>query len=918
MKHQSPSTTSCQFPTGVNPGDPTATPVEEKTVTPEPTREGLLKEKHENRFAGNSVLKKLSEFELVGKAQAAPVSDEDDTKLPEAESSENQDEPSPGVDKHISADDDSAAQPKDQASGKASTVSDEEQTAESKIESIAALDALDQGSGGDIPGHGYQPSSISAEAGLWTGAAVASIPIDVLPGPNGHAPDLTLGYSSNVIEDIYFKEDDPTRRESWLVTQASPYGYGWNLSGIPEIRRVPDAPVWDTDPNDEFGYQLSLGGKSIRLIEPKLDTNYSGAGTRVLYQTYPQSFIYVARTRVGPQAKCNYREQFDEDRWEIIASDGTHYEFGGKDNTKLNAGSCTVANPDDLNAVQMMPFHSNHTVLPGVWKVTRITDTTGNVMRYRYIKEEEVNPYRVSVDYDAAVTLSEITYGGSNESTHRSKIEVIQQTQVRDDCVIHIPPNGPWNCGVSPNGFIGYRSEYLIDRIQVRFKNRNDVWETVRAYNLGYTIHERTQGGNYYERALLTSVTVADEDLSIAAKELPPYTMAYNTAPTRINWLPLSSFKNGYGADVQFTYKTTEVNVSCMNEQGNDLKNHPRYPVDTKSQFNNGLPVSSSQYEYVDSVAHATKGRCTEKYAHDIPGPYSDWFEFLGYGKVEETRTDQKQTTSTGDDESTHITTEFLRCQEEADNCWINGGLYHLEPHPNKGSIEHQQVRSGLGQQVLSEDEFVYSVETLSVPYTGLGYGPSNVDTLWGHLDTHYQRQWGAEDAISATTFLSATKVVSYTYDIAQQGNAQWGMATDITEFAQQSDFPTMPYRTLRKWYATKDSINKTNFDVTASTFMVDRVIAEALYKGGSTASGDILEVTWNYYDGAGNHTDGVDRKGQLTKSSELESITSFPAHAGSNVVVACSFGPVETLSQRQPGHVVHDRGESPELNRSS
>lgn len=754
------------------------------------------------------------------------------------------------------------------------------------------------------------PNFILGGMGQWTGAAQASIPIEVPPGPNGHAPALNLAYSSNIIEDIYFQEDLSSRREAWAQIQASPYGYGWSLSGVPEIRRVPAvSSPWADDPNG--GYELSVGGKSYRLINAKLDPNRDESDdNRKVYHTYPRAFMYVAKTAVKyTTGTCGYEDSYQEDRWEVITQDGTHYEFGSRDNFIVDdSTNCNWQN-EDRNAVQMMV--NENLVRPGRWFATRITDTHGNMMRLTYRREEGDSDPSHPDTYDTAVTLSQVSYGGSDESSHRARVNIVAQEQERDDCTILIPPDDGWTCDEDEIDFVGYRSKYLVDRIEVQIKDRDNHWENVRVYNLDYLIHVRDNSDlptpapdpATFRRALLERVVVSNQDYpeeprlgtptpsptptgTAGPPELPAYEMEYDRASDRINWLPLARFSNGYGGIVEYEY-SDDVNIQC--DDDGTTRTNPRRPVKRKSvsvvEGATELPVSESTFAY-------TGGTCTYKFVHENEGAYDAWYEFLGYGEVTETFTDTQRTSSTADDEVLeHTVTEYYRCREEDIDCDELGAPagsptppapIPVEPHPEMGQVRRREVWDSPSGQLQHEEELEITVVDLAQPHIGVT-NPETVTLPWGRLDREERSDYAPLNAVSVSNYVSLTHVTTYDYETEKQNGDQWGLPTEKMEFVTHEDYydsPQVPYRTTRYWYLPKEDIDGDDFTVssTGDVLIADRVHAEAVFNGDSSNVGSMHAVRWNYYDDASSHETPVGIEGAVTKQSLLEPISSLPS----------------------------------------
>ncbi len=357
-------------------------------------------------------------------------------------------------------------------------------------------------------------------------------------------------------------------------------------------------------------------------------------------------------------------------------------------------------NQDDYSAVQFMINGGpevDTNVLPARWFVTKITDVHGNVIRFRYRKESFSDPYNQGEQYpregqyDAAVTLAEITWGGSDVSQHRAKVVVVPQSYPRRDNILSInkavdkkatpnpspattltpqdtatpkPTSTPdwehWRFGtqLEAENPPGYMSGYLIDRIEVKIKQNvyseaggtpTPAWATLRTYNLEYNYHTKSAGGFSYDRALLDKVTLSDGDIPqtppapsatptgtltpatalpststpapTAKQSLPAYDLDYHVASSSINWLPLKSFDNGYGAKVEYTF-TAPTPVTCWNPYERKLREHRRIPVRLRQVYDNATPVSSHTYAYEG-------GRCSEKFSEDVEGANGYWYEFL-------------------------------------------------------------------------------------------------------------------------------------------------------------------------------------------------------------------------------------------------------------------------------------------------
>ena len=190
--------------------------------------------------------------------------------------------------------------------------------------------------GGALQGIGEKFS-----ADLFTGTANFSVPIEVPPGRNGFQPQLSLGYSSG--------------------SGNGPFGLGWSLS-VPGVARKTSKgiPRYD-DARDVF--------------------ILSGAEDLVPVETGPNFTRYKPRTE-GLFARITHHFGAGGNFWKVESKDGSISIYGAAGTT---AGPTTLVDPE-------------HTDNIFAWKLSQTTDAFGNVIEYRYVKD------------DAQLYLSEIRY----------------------------------------------------------------------------------------------------------------------------------------------------------------------------------------------------------------------------------------------------------------------------------------------------------------------------------------------------------------------------------------------------------------------------------------------------------------------------------------------------------------------------
>jgi hypothetical protein len=195
-----------------------------------------------------------------------------------------------------------------------------------------------------------------------SGAARFRIPIDLPPGPGRFAPSLALVYSSRAGD--------------------GPFGVGWRLSGLGEIRcsarfGVPD---YASCPRYELDGQL--------LTEDP--------GTN-RYHTYVESFARVLYLPTGSPT--------NPDSWEVTRPDGTILRYG------LDANTRVLADPAGSEIAR--------------WLLAEMEDPFGN---------------KIFVTYDNAdigtLYPLRITYGpGATAAAGRRQIEFVYEADARPDPV---------------------------------------------------------------------------------------------------------------------------------------------------------------------------------------------------------------------------------------------------------------------------------------------------------------------------------------------------------------------------------------------------------------------------------------------------------------------------------------------------
>ncbi|WP_328326571.1 polymorphic toxin-type HINT domain-containing protein [Kribbella sp. NBC_00382] len=243
--------------------------------------------------------------------------------------------------------------------------------------STFAVTAGASGSAGSYAATPLAPSS-AWNVSVQTGDFSWNYPLRVPPGTAGPRPDLSIGYSSGSVDGQIASSNNQT---SWV-------GEGHSLeTGFIERKYVSCADdmkdsntttktgdlCWKTD-----NAVLSLGGHSGELV--KMDANTfrleKDDGSRI-------QRLFDADNASGAKGG---------EHWLVTTSDGTKYYFGSNP---------VISGTDRADSVNTVPVFGNQTGEPchaatfaasycqqaWRWNVDRVIDVNGNLMRYRYVKE---------------------------------------------------------------------------------------------------------------------------------------------------------------------------------------------------------------------------------------------------------------------------------------------------------------------------------------------------------------------------------------------------------------------------------------------------------------------------------------------------------------------------------------------------
>ena len=199
--------------------------------------------------------------------------------------------------------------------------------------------------GSDARGKNNTPfSGSSLGTDLFTGNATFSVPIALAPGRVGPTPPLSLSYSSE-------------GRNGWL-------GLGWQLSAgrIYRIGAGGKVPTHTTE--DEF--VLSVPGVGSKLID-------AGTGDPDDMVTTQESLLKIRRDGAANQ-------------WIVTGPDGTTYEFGTTDDSRIESILYNDDSPAGYGTYRLgSGFDETRS-----WMLARVTDIMGNYAEFTYLEDQDL------------------------------------------------------------------------------------------------------------------------------------------------------------------------------------------------------------------------------------------------------------------------------------------------------------------------------------------------------------------------------------------------------------------------------------------------------------------------------------------------------------------------------------------------
>ncbi len=411
---------------------------------------------------------------------------------------------------------------------------------------------------GSKPSDAFIPSLDGWEVSGLTGAATYAYGIPVPTGAGGVRPNLTLAYNSG-------QTDGKTGERRYH--QAGWVGKGWSLDPGRIAKRDTAFQGFDGT------YTLILNGKSYNLV-PQGTLPTEGLQfdpTFYQWRVADEDFMRVEVRRNGDATEerggVYFGGPFSRYAWTLWAKDGTRYDFD--EDAWWGFQQCG----DGQSTAWMDPY---------LFMLSKVTDTNGNAITYRYDRDRGrerrsgacTNPaFDIRGTIDTEMLLKEVVWG--KDDRHRVRFQTGER---------------PYDTNVadSPNALFGVplRQTRQLDLITVESKSGGD-YEQVAAYNLVYDFASSpvTADNRDDPDRKLTLVEIKARGSDNGA--LPTIKFDYQHDRDNGGWNRLREADNGQGGKVSFEYATAG---------GGDLGNYRRV---TRKTIGDGIGGSEEvRYEY--------------------------------------------------------------------------------------------------------------------------------------------------------------------------------------------------------------------------------------------------------------------------------------------------------------------------------
>lgn len=309
---------------------------------------------------------------------------------------------------------------------------------------------------------------------LFTGTGNFTLPLALPSGRNGFQPELNLVYSTG--------------------NGNSPFGLGWGLS-VPGVSRKTSNGV---PRYNEAAQKLRDGERRDVFI-------LSGAEDLVpVKKSYPESVRYRPRTESLFACITHHRGQTPRDNyWEVKSKDGLISIYGRP--SSADSGPAVITKPDDPSRIF-------------AWKLTRTTDTFGNLIDYDYIFDSgEKDGHRWSQPLLKRVRY--VDYGNLAEKDFLVRVEFEYEDERTD-------PFSDYRAGFA------IRTTKLCKSIKVSTRTADGKERDVRQYVFSYR-SDPFNGVSLLQQMEIIGYddngkpALDDDQNSPYSKQLPPLTFDY-------------------------------------------------------------------------------------------------------------------------------------------------------------------------------------------------------------------------------------------------------------------------------------------------------------------------------------------------------------------------------------------------------
>jgi len=333
-----------------------------------------------------------------------------------------------------------------------------------------------------------------------TGAGTYSIPLWSPPGVRGIEPHISLSYDSRAGNGLF--------------------GMGWSLAGLSTIEHCNQTIAQDgVGGSPELGTsdRFCIDGNRLRLESP--GSTYGADGTT--YQTEVADFSRVTSHGTGIGSGGTGPSYFT-----VELKNGLRYEYGHSADSAIPAFGTSSAR---------------------LWALNKVSDRSGNEMRFVYANDAVNGSYRISsIDY---------TY----TSTTSANYHVVFTYQSRSGA------DGIWTYSIG-----GKDNEFnLVSQIQMKSGTT-----TVKSYNLTY------DNSSVTGRSRLASV---QECAASTADCFQPTVVGYQPGQA------------GWGAEIGSAGSTSQANVLQLDVNGDGLEDLV-YPNAATSTFFYALATPTGNY----------------------------------------------------------------------------------------------------------------------------------------------------------------------------------------------------------------------------------------------------------------------------------------------------------------------------------